>query len=164
MKRFFVTALAICGILFSSYSLANPPVFYTGSDKESFQKFKSRYLEILMEGDEVRAALAMASNGCWAASLAEYGVVGIVKNTARTTCWSYCKKKCKVVDTNGNSSFVKNFRVPSSESKSLIWCATVSLVNRITGSSCNSRNGSEYSTEYLAKVLNLVGPESTQAN
>ena len=52
MKRLFITALAICGILFSSYSLADPPSFYKGSDKESFQKFKSRYLEILLVGDD----------------------------------------------------------------------------------------------------------------
>ena len=146
MKRFFIV-LCLCGILPSSYLLADPATIYRGSDKESFQKFKSRYLDFVLQ-DENKAALAVASNGCWAASLAEYGVVGIVKQTARQACWSYCKKKCTVKDVNGTSAFVLNFKAPSSE---LVWCATISSVDRIARSSCNSRNGSEHSSEYLAK-------------
>ena len=84
MKRLLITALAICGVLFVSYSLADPPSLHTGSDKECFQKFKSRYLKFVLP-DENKAVLAVASNGCWPASLAEYAVLGIVKNTARST-------------------------------------------------------------------------------
>ena len=142
--------LFLCGMVCSSS-------VYAMSDSD-----KQQYLEwiksIVVYDNAANAALAVASNGCWAAG---YGINSVpARKMALKRCKDTCKSSsCEIVDVDGSSDFIKqrasSDSLPINPSKvadtQSVWCATENFVQHFGNEShCRDVNGTSFDTKVAA--------------
>jgi len=142
--------LVLCVVMCSSSVLA-----MSYSDKQHYLDWIN---SIAVYDNATNAALAVASNGCWAAGYGKNSVPA--RKMALKRCKDTCKSSsCEIVDVDGASAFIKQrassesspthpSKVPDTQS---VWCATESFVQHFGNEShCRDVNGSSFDTQAAA--------------